>query len=203
MLATIACLGFCAVSCNGASPESNGAGTSAESSTVAVTAESQQISVSPRTSSPQTSVASSVSSGPIFQGGRQSLTLADARATNDWREGSFNVPSGTEPVKGIAAEVTCYSDPVIEFRFSRQKGNLLVNVAQDLDSKSSSMSVEFTMFADGRSVDVKQIDFASQAQLLTQLDGVSVIKITANSKAATGNCQETTALLTAVQIVSQ
>ncbi|KQU28767.1 hypothetical protein ASH04_22355 [Rhodococcus sp. Leaf233] len=135
----------------------------------------------------------------MIRSGKQSLTLADAQKTTSWREGSFDVPKVAGPVQAIATDVGCYSTRELEFRFSLQTGVLNVAVAQSQDSENSSVSLQFSLLADNRSVDVKKIGFDQQAVLSTQLDGVSVVKVLVDRVDGVGSCSDTTALLTSVE----
>jgi hypothetical protein len=144
--------------------------------------------------------ATSTTGVPVVRQGEQSLTLADAQATSTWVEGSYDVPKVADPVQAIAAEVGCYNDRQLEFRFSLQSGTLNVAVAQSQDSENSAVSLQFTLVADGRSVDVQKIAFDQQAILSTQLDGVSVVRVLVERVDSPGSCSNTTALLTSVSI---
>lgn len=148
-----------------------------------------------------TSAASTSTGVPIIRKGTQSLRLADAQETDSWVEGSYEVPKVPEPVQALATNVGCYSDRELEFRFSLESGTLNIAVAQSQDSKSSSAILQFSLLADGRSVDVKKVSFDQQALLTTQLDGVSVVLVRVEQVDSSGNCGTTTALLTSVEIV--
>lgn len=152
------------------------------------------------TTKPTTSTPPTSSSGAVVRPGKQKLTLADAHDPAGWQEGSFEVPQVEDSAQAIAVDVGCYSAEKVEFRFSRQSGTLKVAVAQAMSSDNSAITLQFTLLADKRSVDVKKIGFTEQAVLETQLDGVSVVEILVDRADGMGSCAETTALLTSVEI---
>lgn len=150
--------------------------------------------------SPAVTTPTSPPGGPVIRSGKKELTLADAFEPEDWQEGSFDVPKVAEPVKAIAIGVGCNYQEMLEFRFSLQTGTLSVSVAQSLDSRSSTATLEFNLEADRVSQDVKKISFDQQTVLTTQLDGVSVVRIYVKQVDKQG-CDTATALLTLLEIV--
>lgn len=200
-LAAVVLVAGLAAGCgNNDSQPTSSAGSASSSTPTSVQQQIESTITTPRSSAVQSSAATTTSTGvPVIRSGKQSLTLADAQETTGWREGSFDVPKVADPVQGIATEVGCYSTRELEFRFSLQSGVLNVGVAQSLDSSNSSVTLQFSLLADSRSVDVKKIAFDQQAMLSTQLDGVSVVKVLVDRVDGAGSCSETTALLTSVE----
>lgn len=192
----------CLIAGCGAVNEPDAASDSSIVSTVAEPSRDAAVPTTPAEASSSTTTERASGTGvPVIRSGKQSLSLADAQATNSWEEGSFDVPKMREPVQAIATNVGCYSDRTLEFRFSLESGQLNVTAAQSQDSRSSSVVLQFSLLADGRSVDVKKVAFDQQAVLTTQLDGVSVVKVHVERVDSPGSCDETTALLTSVEIV--
>lgn len=186
--------------CGGASKQ---AGSTTAEVSPSSSSESSQPSTSEQTTikpSTTTTSSSGTSGGvPVVRTGSRLLTLADAYNADSWEEGSFEVPKVPDPVQAIATTIGCYSDEELEFRFQLQSGSLSVAVAQSMDSKNPSVTLQFTLIADGRTVDVDKIAFDQQAVLTTQLDGVSVVKIVADRTDSAGSCSDTTALITSVE----
>ncbi len=167
--------------------------------------------ISPSSSLPaEPSSAPSASSGavltaPAVAGSPQTLTLSDAREHNSsWTDGSFQTSQSGDQVKAIATPVSCYSPKELEYRFAKQTGKLVVGVAQDLNSKSSSTILQFSLYANGRSVSEKKINFNQQERLSAPLTGVNslIIKVAATQPSNSSGSCDTTALLTSITVES-
>lgn len=182
----------------GAAPDSVSAASSSKPSDPS--SSEQIIPSTSTTTKPTVSPSSTGSGGAVVRPGAQKLTLGDAHDPASWEEGSFEVPQFKDSVQAIAVDVGCYSAEELEFRFSLQSGVLKVAVAQSMSSENSAVTLQFTLLADKRPVDVKKIGFTEQAVLETQLDGVSVVEIVVDRTDSVGSCSETTALLTSVEI---
>ncbi|MFV0373551.1 hypothetical protein [Microbacterium sp.] len=129
------------------------------------------------------------------------LTLSDAKHAPGWSEGEHRVPGRADAVMAMAVEVRCYgSGESLEFRFADQSGRLTFEVAQDLDSESSTVELEFSLTANGRAIESKRVAFDEHATLSTDLTGVSAAILTV----AGADCRDTTtALVTSATVEAQ
>lgn len=133
--------------------------------------------------------------------GTRTLTLADAFDPGDWVEGSYT-PTNQSPLQAIGVGVGCYSDELVEYRFSRATGSMTVSVAQDSQSDSSDVTLEWGLIVDGRQVKSTTNSFKETAELKTDLSGVAVVKISVKQKES-GNCSgQATALITQIVVTA-
>lgn len=134
------------------------------------------------------------------RGGSMELGLADAKNASDWREGNFQVPGESEALTAMGATLYCRDTADLEFRFAKQSGDVVFKVAQDLDSDSSAVVFEFSLLANGRTVDSKQIAFDQSAELKAPLTGVSAVILRVGT---TKDCSgRATALVTSATVRS-
>lgn len=128
--------------------------------------------------------ASPTPSGPPIVGanpgsGRKVLLLSDTFSRGDWGEGSYTPVDESSPVNAMAASIGCSSRTVepIEFRFAKVTGRITVQVAQDMKSANPDLELEYSLTADGRQTEAKNINFKGRAELSSQLEGVTVLRI--------------------------
>lgn len=133
--------------------------------------------------------------------GTRTLTLADAFNPGDWTEGSFT-PTNQPAMQAMGAKINCYSDEVIEYRFSRASGQLVVSVAQDSLSDSSDATLEWGLIADGRQIESKTIAFKEVVDLKADLSGVAVVKISVHQKDSNRCSGSAGALITRILITA-
>lgn len=143
-----------------------------------------------------------VPSGPgtpslVNVGPGQSVTLGIQNAFNadGWASGIYQPAAGMAQAQALATTVNCGQPaPALEFRFAPTRGNLKLNVGQDIMSASSDNTVEFVLYTDGKAVAQKSVTFKQSAELSAPLAGVTVVKVAAKT---TGACTtSTTALVT-------
>lgn len=167
------------------------------------TTPSAQVSSNPP-SSPTSSVHSPASSvdGPgiieVQPGSERPLHLTDAYdASSMWKEGSFQAVT-LDPSQAIGAKLGCASHAALEFRFSNTDGTFRAEVAQDINSASSSNTLEWSMLVDGQRTETEPIAFKETAEFSTPLAGVAVVRLETK---ISGKCQKgATALITSAKI---
>lgn len=116
------------------------------------------------------------------KGGQSVLRLADVFDAGDWQEG-VATPAGTsEGAQSIYVSTACGDPETLELRFGGVTGSIEVSVAQAADSPSSDSNLEWSLIADGRTVDTKAISFKERRTLTTRLDGVAAVKVSVNGK---------------------
>jgi|GEM_PF-3310361 len=161
------------------------------------------VSITPSASTPKST--STATPEPIETGivpfpstGPVKLGLSDAmRSEGGWEEHSFRVPGQNDRMTAMGASISCGTAEV-EYRFTNQTGKVTFDVAQSLDSKSSSIVLEFTLTANGKTIETKQIAFDETAQLAVDLTGRSAVILSA--KQASRCSDSTTALITSVVV---
>lgn len=137
------------------------------------------------------------------------LLLSDAFDKGEWTEGSYTPANETATVNNaLAYKMYCRSNASVqwvEYRFAQVTGRLHVAVAQDMRSEASDVELEFSLEADGRQIEAKNINFTGKAELSTDLAGVTVLKIGVRPAPGT-RCNSTsktiTALITSIAITS-
>lgn len=137
---------------------------------------------------------------------RQVLLLSDAFDKGDWTEGSYTPANETETVNNaMALKLYCGDRSIewVEYRFAQMTGRIQVQVAQDMRSEASDAELEFSLEADGRKTEAKNINFKGKAELSTDLAGVTVLKIGVRS-APNNPCRSkyVNALITSIVIQS-
>lgn len=131
------------------------------------------------------------------EGGSATLGLSDAFESGGWEEGQFD-PAGAAPeTQAIAAILDC-GEEEIEFRFAQRRGNLEVELGQDIESEDSDIVVEAALTVDGDQVDTSKFGFKEVGTLSTPLENVASVIITVAPDA----CSTTTALITSLKVVS-
>lgn len=111
---------------------------------------------------------------------RQVLLLSDAFDPGEWTEGSYTPANEPAPVNNaMALQLSCTSRSVqvVEYRFAQLTGRVAVQVAQDMRSEASDAELAFSLEADGRQIEAKNINFKDKAELSTDLAGVTVLKV--------------------------
>ena len=172
--------------------------------TTTVTPSTSETPASPESSSDTTSLdtSSETETEPdrIIRAARP-LTLEDAFSNSDWEYGSFTPVNSKERVPAFAATLDCNEETRLEFRVQLDQGQIVADIAQDLQSPSPNEEIEFTITADGRAVEAVSIKFKERDKISTKLEGVSVVVISAtNDSSRDGSCQPATALLTSLRI---
>lgn len=138
---------------------------------------------------------------------RQVLLLSDAFDKGEWTSGSYTPANETAAVNNaIALSMYCNTRTIqwVEYRFAQVTGRIQVQVAQDMRSQASDAELEFSLEADGRQTEAKNIDFKGKAELSTDLAGVTVLKIGVRA-APTTPCRSgktVNALITSIVIQS-
>lgn len=153
---------------------------------------------------PTVSGSEPATTGPVVppreRGVEQELTLSDAHdPSRMWKQGSYQATGSSEPRSAVASVIECSSKRELEFRFAKHTGTLTFAVAQDLNSKNSTTTLQFSLLADQRAVDDKKIAFKDSTTLSTSLVGVSSVRLIISVAESTSNCT-TTALLTSITI---
>lgn len=129
--------------------------------------------------------------------------LSDAFSEGDWTAGSYAPANETTAVDAMAVEVDCYTrqPQQVEYRFAQVRGQLAVEVAQDMRSASPDVEVEFSLEADGRQISAKNVKFKDKAELTTDLAGVTVLRIGAKTAPNQAACKGTAnALITSIVV---
>lgn len=147
-----------------------------------------------------TEEASTDEGGVIIEQGNYDLTLADARPTRSWEEASYRVPGSTEQVTAMATELPYCDEEELEFRFAVPSGTIEFTVAQDLDSESSSETLDISLVVDGATEDTAEIGFDESATLSADLTGASAVVLQVeNSSCEDGGVN---ALITSAKVSS-
>jgi hypothetical protein len=142
---------------------------------------STDVETSPaNTQQTSTEMAPDAPSGPPILSGIASaprkLVLSDIFQHVGWEEGSVAVPKRSGTVQGMWTDPGCHPRG-LELRFADQKGALRIDVAQALNSSTSSAVLEFQLLADGRLVDTALVKFNAQGRLETPLTGISSVEL--------------------------
>ena len=146
--------------------------------------------------------ANSSPSNPVIstRPGRSVLRLADVFDRGGWSEGTATPAGTSENVLAIYTTAACGFVDTIELRFGGISGSIEVSVAQGADSPSSDSSLEWSLIADGRTVDTTMITFKERRTLKARLDGVAAVKISVRGKSpCRGNMH---ALITQLIVIS-
>ncbi|MCE1178338.1 MAG: hypothetical protein LWW86_04825 [Micrococcales bacterium] len=137
-------------------------------------------------------------------GQTQTLTRSQVFDPGQWEEGSYSsaVTGKEAPALAVSVPCTSYEEQALELRVSQAEGELTADVAQALDSPSSSSELQFSLHADGRQVDVAKIRFKERATLKTDLAGVGAVVLSVKQVVdeKTPCREEATALITSLQI---
>lgn len=107
----------------------------------------------------------------------QDLTLADAFNAPQWEEASRQPAGKKESIQAISQMIYCGSNASLEYRFAESTGTLKFTAMQGMASQSSTNTLAFSILADGRTVQAKNVTFKQQAELSAPLSGVAVINI--------------------------
>lgn len=198
-----------------ASPTQSPSSSSAESSSAAPAASgsaSQSGSAASPSASKTASAAPTPDGPPVVVAspgtGPQVLGLTDAFDPSGWTWGSYTPAGEATAVQAMAAGLNCYNEDgaAIEYRFSQVPGTLVVEVAQDMRSPSTDIEVEFSLMVDDRPAAVENVVFTGNAELTTDLAGVTVVKViarpspTAEKECASYDKKGTTALITSIVV---
>lgn len=107
----------------------------------------------------------------------QNLTLADAFNAPQWEEASRQPAGKRDSIQAISQMVYCGNNASLEYRFAESTGTLKFTAMQGMASQSSTNTLAFSILADGRTVQAKNVTFKQQAELSAPLSGVAVINI--------------------------
>ncbi len=137
--------------------------------------------------------------------GRKVLLLSDAFSSGSWTSGEFTPVDETAPVNAMAMSVGCYDSrkAPLEYRFARVTGRISIQVAQAMTSKNPDLELEYSLTADGRQLEAKNITFKGKAELSTDLGGVTVLRIavrTIQGSSKDCNAGDAIALITSVVV---
>ncbi len=128
------------------------------------------------------------------EGVPKKLTLTDIFEHVGWEEGLAQIPQSPTPLQAMFTNVGCYDIHRMEIRLAQATGSAAITVAQALNARSSTVSLEFKLLANQRLVDTKIVKFDQVATLTTPVDGVSAL--TLEVRTAKGSDCDTTAVVT-------
>jgi hypothetical protein len=182
--------------------------TSASGSAAATMTDSPAVSTSPDDGTGATGTAGadgadSTPSAPILTGIRSAakkLALVDVFEHDNWDEGSVSVPKQSGMITGVSTRLGCGNIGRLEWRFADQTGYLSIDVAQALDSVSSSTTLEFKLLSDQHLVATAQVPFNARGHLQASLSGVNAVILEVSVAKGSPSCAAT-AVITNMSVV--